>query len=114
VASSDTPLVWLRGEIKTPPFSPAARLEAGVLLRRLQAGEKPGMPHVRPMPTVGARCQALRMVDAGKTWRMLYRPDRDAIVIADAFQKSTAKTPDRIIVDCRRRLGLYDTMRDGE
>jgi hypothetical protein len=24
------PLVWLRGEVKTPPFSPDARLEAGV------------------------------------------------------------------------------------
>lgn len=33
------PLVWLQGEIKTPPFSYEARIEAGVLLRRLQRGE---------------------------------------------------------------------------
>jgi hypothetical protein len=26
---ADKPLVWLRGEIKTPPFSRVARLEAG-------------------------------------------------------------------------------------
>ncbi len=32
----DKPLVWLHGEIKTPPFSREARIEAGVLLRRLQ------------------------------------------------------------------------------
>jgi hypothetical protein len=33
------PLVWLHGEVKTPPFSQEARIEAGVLLRRLQQGE---------------------------------------------------------------------------
>lgn len=27
------PVVWLHGEIKTPPFSSAARIEAGMLLR---------------------------------------------------------------------------------
>lgn len=48
MAPTDTPLVWLRGAVKTPPFSAAARLEAGVLLRRLQRGEKLGMPHSRP------------------------------------------------------------------
>lgn len=37
-AKQDRPLVWLKGEIKTPPFSPASRIEAGYLLRQLQAG----------------------------------------------------------------------------
>jgi hypothetical protein len=32
----DKLLGWLYGEVKTPPFSRAARLEAGFLLRRLQ------------------------------------------------------------------------------
>ena len=31
-ARRDRPLVWLRGEIKTPPFAQTARLEAGYLL----------------------------------------------------------------------------------
>jgi hypothetical protein len=44
MATTDKPIVWLRGEVKTPPFSAAARLEAGTLLRRLQRGEKLGMP----------------------------------------------------------------------
>ncbi len=35
----DKPLVWLRGQVKTPPFGPDARVEAGFLLRRLQRGE---------------------------------------------------------------------------
>ena len=44
MASADKPLVWLPGEVKTPPFSAAARLEVGVLLRRLQRGERVSTP----------------------------------------------------------------------
>ena len=33
------PLIWLHGEVKTPPFSAKARAEAGYLLRLLQEGE---------------------------------------------------------------------------
>ena len=33
------PLVWLHGEIKTPPFTVEGRHEAGMLLRLLQEGE---------------------------------------------------------------------------
>jgi hypothetical protein len=36
MSPTDEPLVWLHGEVKSPPFSIAARIEAGVLLRRLQ------------------------------------------------------------------------------
>jgi hypothetical protein len=38
----DKPLVWLHGEVKTPPFSPAGRLEAGHLLRLLHGGSSIG------------------------------------------------------------------------
>ena len=48
------PLVWLRGRVKTPPFSVGARLEAGLLLRRLQRGDALSLPHSRPMPSIGA------------------------------------------------------------
>lgn len=114
MASADKPLIWLRGEVKTPPFSASARLEAGWLLRRLQAGDRVGMPHSRPMPSIGPRCHELRIVDAAKSWRLAYRIDADAIVIADVFQKTTAQTPVRVIEDCRRRLRLYDAARRGE
>ena len=102
------PLVWLRGEVKTPPFSAAARLEAGWLLRCLQTGEKLGMPHSRPMPEIAPRCHELRVTDEGKTWRLIYRIYPDAIVIADVFQKTTTQTPTRVIADCRRRIRKYD------
>jgi phage-related protein len=108
MARDDKPLVWLRGEVKTPPFSAPARVEAGMLLRRLQDGERLGMPHSRPMPGIGARCHELRVIDAGKTWRIVYRLDADAVVIADVFQKTTPQTPVRVLQDCRRRLRQYD------
>lgn len=104
----DKPLVWLHGEVKTPPFSRAARLEAGFLLRRLQQGEQLGLPHARPMPDVGPRCHELRINDRGVTWRLVYRSDPDAIVIVEVFAKKTAKTPDRVLRTCRRRLKEYD------
>lgn len=36
MSGGDKPLVWLEGEIRTPPFSWAARLEAGMLRRLAQ------------------------------------------------------------------------------
>jgi phage-related protein len=102
------PLVWLRGEVKTPPFSGQARLEAGVLLRLLQDRENLSMPHSRPLPSIGSRCHELRIRDEGHEWRILYRIDADVLVIADVFAKTTRATPDRVIANCRRRLALYD------
>lgn len=105
----DKPLVWLHGEVRTPPFSPEARIEAGYLLRRLQSGERVGMPHSRPMPTIGPRCHELRINDAGATWRIVVRLDADAVVIAEVFSKKTQRTPDTVIDTCRRRLREYDS-----
>ena len=104
----DKPLVWLKGEVKTPPFSAAARLEAGLLLRRLQRGEKLGLPHPRPMPTIGRRVHELRIADVGSTWRLVYRIDPDAIVIGDVFAKKSAQTPQLVIAICQKRFHAYD------
>jgi hypothetical protein len=41
---NDKPLLWLSGEIKTPPFSQNARIEAGFLLRKLQKGKMLSLP----------------------------------------------------------------------
>ena len=66
------------------------------------------MPQSRPMPAVGARCHELRVVDEGVIWRIVYRVDPDAIVIADVFAKKTAKTPPPVLDVCRKRLKGYD------
>src|SRR5438128_4489891 len=102
------PLAWLHGEIKTPPLSNEGRVEAGTLLRRLQEGELLGMPHSRPMPSIGPRCHELRVRDENRQWRIIYRLDADAIVIADVFAKTTRETPKHVIAVCQRRLKAYD------
>jgi len=106
----DKPLAWLHGEVKTPPFSQEARIESGVLLRRLQQGETLGLPHSRPMPSIGAHCHELRIRDSDKTWRIIYRIDEDAILIVEVFQKTTQKTPTNIIDNCQKRLKKYDAL----
>lgn len=81
------------------------------MLRRLQRGDLLSMPHSRPMPSVGARCHELRIVDTDSTWRVMYRTDQDAIVILDVFSKKTPKTPKLVIDVCQRRLQEYDRAR---
>lgn len=109
ISPPEKPLVWFRGEVKTPPFSRAARVEAGALLRRLQEGERLALPHSRPMPSIGASCHELRIQDENRSWRIIYRIDIDAIVIVDVFAKMTMTTPRRIIESCKRRLRAYDS-----
>lgn len=108
MSPGDRPVAWLHGEIKTPPFSAEARVEAGVLLRRLQAGDKLSLPHSRPMPSIGVRCHELRIPDATATWRIVYRLDPDAVVIVEVFSKKTPATPRVVIETCQRRLAAYD------
>lgn len=104
----DKPLLWLHGEVKTPPWSAEARREAGFLLRRIQLGELLSMPASRPMPSIGPAVHELRIKDAGAEWRIIYRIDSDAIVIAEVFAKKTRATPPAVIETCQRRLRLYD------
>jgi phage-related protein len=73
-------LVWLRGEIMTPPFSTETRREAGFLLRQLQQGV---------------------------IWRIIYRVEPDAIVILDVYSKKSQATPNAVIQQSRARLAQY-------
>ena len=111
---ADKPLVWLHGEVRTPPFSREARLEAGYALRQLQHGRSLGLPHARPMPTIGPRCHELRVREEGHNWRIFYRLDRDAIVILDVYDKKTPQTPRSVIETCRVRVRRYDRAAQGE
>ena len=102
------PLVWMNGEITTPPFSPEARIEAGYLLRKLQRGDTLSMPHSRPMPSIGKDCHELRINDRNSTWRIIYRIDPDAVLLLDVFSKKTEQTPKKVPDACRKRIKLYD------
>ena len=60
------------------------------------------------MPSIGPAVHELRIKDAGAEWRIIYRLDSDAIVIAEVFHKKTQATPHAIIETCKRRLRRYD------
>ena len=65
------------------------------------------------MPSIGKRCHELRIDDAN-SWRIVYRVDRDAIVIGEVFEKKTQKTPRSVIQTCRARYRRYDETVLGE
>ncbi len=105
---SDKPLVWLADVLSTPPLSKEARIEAGYLLRLLQSGTSLGLPQSRPMPSIGRGCHELRVVDENATWRLFYRIDEDAIILAHWVSKKTPKTAKKDIDVCKSRFKRYD------
>jgi phage-related protein len=110
------PFRLLGGVIQAPPMGITARWEAGNALRRIQEGEQLSMPLSRPMPDIGSGVQELRIQDDEMhcTWRIFYRIDADALVVAEVLQKKTQKTPKATIKLCKQRFGRYDRMRAGE
>ena len=106
---NEKPLVWVHGEIATPPFTENARIEAGYLLRQLQSGMSLSLPQSRPMPSIGTRCYELRVNDRNQTWRIIYRIYDDAILILEVFEKKTNRIPKLIIDVCKQRIKRYDT-----
>lgn len=85
-------------------------MEAGFLLRKLQQGETLALPHSRPMLSIGRHRHELRIEDQNQTWRIIYRIDPDAIVIAEVFRKKTRKTPPEVIDASQQRLKAYDAI----
>jgi phage-related protein len=108
MSPQDKPLVWMHGEITTPPFSSNARIEAGYLLRQVQKGQKLSLPQSRPMPSIGTRCHELRINDENLTWRIIYRIYSDAILILEVYEKKTNKTPKSIIGICKQRINRFE------
>jgi phage-related protein len=102
-------IVWLHGEVKTPPLSTEARIEAGYLLRMLQNNIRLSLPQSRPMTSICTRCHELRVNDKDKTWRIIYRLDDDAVVILEVFEKKSQKTPKHVVDVCKKRLIHYDS-----
>jgi phage-related protein len=105
------PLVWLHGEVRSPPFSRQGRLEAGELLREVQEGEAIGFPQCRPMPSIGHGCHELRVIDGTRSWRIIYAIEPEAILILEVFAKKTVTTPKRVSDACRRRLTRYRSIK---
>jgi phage-related protein len=100
-------IVWLHGEVKTPPFSSEARKEAGFCLRLLQKGERLGMPASRPLPEISAKCHELRITDSRRLWRIVYYVNAEAVVILEVFDKETRSIPGHIVETCKKRLQRF-------
>lgn len=77
-------------------------------------GMWPGWTNRWPLSAIGPRCHELRIPDAQATWRIVFRNDANAIVIAEVFSKKTQVTPRAVIETSRRRLKQYDTAAAGE
>ena len=101
-------VIFIRDRMKTPPFSPIARGEAGRLLRRLQGGIFLSMPHSRPLPVVGERCHELRVRDETQNWRIIYRIDLKVIIVAVIFAKQGIPQQQRFFKVARQRFAKYD------
>ena len=82
------------------------------LLRELQSGQVVEPPKSKPMPSIGSRVHELRMKHSKNEFRIIYRIDADAIVILEAFQKKSQKTPKKVIDACKQRLKAYDELAD--
>ena len=72
------------------------------------------MPHSRPLPVFGPRCHELRVRDSGHRWRVVYRIDSDAIVIAGVLDEKSPRTPAEFVESCRRRLRAFDDAVTGD
>jgi phage-related protein len=49
----------------------------------------------------------LRVRDRNIDWRIVIHLAHDAVVILDVFAKKTARTPQLVITNCRRRLRMF-------
>jgi phage-related protein len=54
------------------------------------------------------RCHELRIPDEDTTWRIIYRLDSDAVIVAEVFAKKTSATLRHVIDVCKERLRQYD------
>jgi phage-related protein len=66
------------------------------------------------MPSIGKHCHELRIPDADRTWRIIYRVDADAIVIAEVFAKKQQSTPASVVRASQERLRRYDSVVRGD
>jgi phage-related protein len=111
---SDKPLIWIEGEVVSPPFSREDRIEAGYLLRLIQKGVNISSPHSRPMPSIGKACHELRINDRHKTWRIFYQIRQTEILILHVFDKKTQQTPKPVLDVCKRRIREFEDVTGGE
>ena len=84
-------------------FPQPAMRDAGYQLDRVQHGLQPD--DFKPMPSIGAGVEELRIWDEAGTFRVAYLARMaDAVYVLHCFQKKTQQTAKRDIELARRRL----------
>ena len=85
-------------------FPEDVRREFGKVIFDLQKGEKLSMPLSRPMSSVAAGVEELRVRDRSGAYRVFYYTKlADAVLIFHAFTKKSQKTPlDEIAIGQKR------------
>ena len=86
-------------------FPREIRDRLGKALYLIQLGEHPGMPLVRPMPSVEKGVSEIRLHSAGGQFRTFYfAATAEGILVLHAFVKKTQQTPPHEIQLARKRL----------
>jgi phage-related protein len=65
------------------------------------------------MPSIGPRCYELRIPDADRNWRIVYRVDAEAVLVIEVFAKTTRQTPQHVADACKKRLRGFDAAKGG-
>jgi phage-related protein len=91
-------------------FPERARRKAGFELRRVQQGLEPA--DFKPMQTIGAGIQELRIWEGEGTFRVIYIARlKDVVYVLHAFEKKTQATPQRDIDLARERFKTLSQQR---
>ncbi|MGH9783750.1 MAG: type II toxin-antitoxin system RelE/ParE family toxin [Terriglobia bacterium] len=86
-------------------FPKEVRSRLGRRLFQLQLGEKLGMPHSRPMPSVAAGVSEIRVQGEDGAYRAFYFTlAPEGILVFHAFVKRTRQTPASEIGLAKKRL----------
>ena len=86
-------------------FPEELRREFGKVIFDLQKGEKLSLPLSRPMSSIAAGVEELRVRDPSGAYRVFYYTRlADFVLIFHAFAKKTQKTPPHEIALAQKRL----------
>lgn len=87
-------------------FPDDARRSAGYQIRRVQQGKEPD--DWKSLPIVGANVREIRIRESSGAFRVIYQATLpEAVLVLNAFQKKTQKTPRHEIDKARVRLSDY-------
>ena len=87
-------------------FPDDARRSAGYQIGRIQQGKDPD--DWKPFTTIGPNVRELRIRESSGAFRVIYQAVLpEAVLVLNAFQKKTQKTPKHEIETARARLSEY-------